>query len=127
MSVLSRLINAVHRDAPTAPPAPTDGDETKHTPRRGNKMPPQRNEGSSADELEDQILRLLDTRGGRIWQQDAVSETEYSAATISRRLTEMEENGQIARYWIKNQKVVADPELIPGGHRERLTEATCGD
>lgn len=69
---------------------------------------------------EEEVLALLDRRTGRMWQQDVVAETGYSAGKVSRLLGEMEEEGLIARYWIDGKKIVVSPELSPG----RVTKAT---
>lgn len=61
----------------------------------------------------EQILTLLDASGGRMWQQDVIAETGYSAGKVSRLLSDMEADGQITRYWKDGGKVVADPELVP--------------
>ncbi|QLD90801.1 hypothetical protein HWV07_17830 [Natronomonas salina] len=48
-----------------------------------------------------------------MFQQDVVDNTDYSAATVSRLLTEMEADGQITRYRKDRRKVVAYPGLGP--------------
>lgn len=59
---------------------------------------------------EERIHELLDEYGGRLWQQDVVAETRYSAATVSRVLGRLEENGEVRRYWKERGKVVARPD-----------------
>lgn len=70
-------------------------------------------ENDRARSQKDQILTLLEAYDGRMWQQDVLVETGYSAGKVSRLLSEMEEDGQITRYWKNGAKVVADPELLP--------------
>lgn len=72
----------------------------------------------AADELEaafldpdEQILLLLSERDGRMWQQDVVDRTGYSAARVSELLSEMESGGRINRYWKDGEKVVSFAEL----------------
>lgn len=62
---------------------------------------------------EEQILALLDTYDGRMWQQDVVAETGFSPPTVSRLLSELEADGQIARLRKGREKIVVDPECLP--------------
>lgn len=62
---------------------------------------------------DEEVLTLLDKYGGRMWQQDVIAETGYSAAKVSELLGDMEADGQITRYWKNGQKVVAYPNLGP--------------
>lgn len=59
---------------------------------------------------EDRILDLVDRNGGRIEQSDIVSHLQYSAATVSRRLGDMEEEGDVVRYKVGRKKVVCLPD-----------------
>lgn len=72
---------------------------------------------SETDDLlltpEEEVMTLLETHDGRLRQQDIVVETGYADGTVSQLLSEMEENGQITRYWKGGGKVVAFPELCP--------------
>lgn len=68
---------------------------------------------SSPESPEATIHAILDEYGGRIFQQDIVATTDYSAATVSRLLSEMEADGQITRYWKHCRKVVAYPDQGP--------------
>lgn len=52
------------------------------------------------------VLSLLETNGGRMWQQRIVSETGYSEPQISRLLCELEEEGVVERKWRGGEKVV---------------------
>lgn len=67
----------------------------------------------SSQSPEATVQALLDERGGRMFQQDVVANTDYSAATVSRLLTEMEADGQVTRYRKDRRKVVAYPDLGP--------------
>lgn len=65
------------------------------------------------DSSKAQILTLLDVYDGRMYQQDLVAETELSAATISRLLSELEDDDRIARLRKGREKIVVDPQLVP--------------
>lgn len=56
---------------------------------------------------DERVLTLLKEYGGRMWQQDVISETGYSAGRVSKLLSEMEDDGTVNRYWRGGQKVVA--------------------
>jgi hypothetical protein len=64
---------------------------------------------------EEYVTRLLDRHGGRMQQRDIVEETDWSKATVSRRLSKMEEEGVVERTRIGRGKVVerADPDVAP--------------
>ena len=61
----------------------------------------------------DPVFGLLEANGGRVWQQDVVSELDCSAPSVSRLLCAMEADDEITRYWKHGQKVVAFPTLGP--------------
>lgn len=63
---------------------------------------------------EERIVRLIERNGGRIEQAEIVSVVDYSAATVSRRLGEMEDRAEIVRYKVGRKKVVCLP-----GHVDR--------
>lgn len=62
---------------------------------------------------EDYIARLVGDAGGRLAQQDIVRYTDWSAATVSRRLQTMEAEGEIIRLRVGRKKVVCLPEAVP--------------
>lgn len=62
---------------------------------------------------EECVRRLLDGHGGRIYQTDVVESTEWSKATVSRVLAEMEQSGEVVRYAVGRQKVVCYPRRLP--------------
>lgn len=62
---------------------------------------------------EERVLVLLDERDGRVWQGDVVDETGFSKAKVSKLLTEMEDDGEISRYWKDGKKVVTFPGVGP--------------
>ena len=59
---------------------------------------------------EDHVLDLLEARGGRLWQQTIVAESEYSEPHVSRLLCRMEDENLVERHWMRGQKVVVLPE-----------------
>ncbi|WP_425494306.1 helix-turn-helix transcriptional regulator [Natronoglomus mannanivorans] len=59
---------------------------------------------------EERVLHILETQGGRIWQADVVSHTDWSKSTASRVLSEMEASEEIRRVRVGRQKVVCLPE-----------------
>ncbi|WP_255168531.1 helix-turn-helix transcriptional regulator [Natrononativus amylolyticus] len=56
------------------------------------------------------VSEVLFEHGGRVKQCRFVEEYGWSASTISRLLTELEEDGEIERYRIGREKVVSLPE-----------------
>lgn len=62
------------------------------------------------DSDEAHVRWLVDTHGGRIKQSAVVSETGWSAAKVSRLLSDMEAAGEIHRYRVSHEKVVCFPE-----------------
>lgn len=82
-------------------------------------------EGPSGDSLADderirdvltnreQVIRVLDLNGGRVWQADIADRTGWSKAKVSRVLSEMESAGVITRFRNGRQKVVRLAEAEP--------------
>lgn len=62
---------------------------------------------------EDYIYRLVEDADGRLDQQQIVNRTGWSEATVSRRLSAMEENGDITRFKVGRKNVVCLPEAVP--------------
>lgn len=59
------------------------------------------------------VHRVLDKNGGRMYQSDVVGGTDWSKATVSRVLCELERTGEVARFRVGRQKVVCYPEYLP--------------
>jgi hypothetical protein len=59
------------------------------------------------------VLQALGNAGGRLWQQELITHTGWSAATVSRILQEMEDRGQVIRIWVGREKLVNLPESAP--------------
>lgn len=62
---------------------------------------------------DERVRRLLDENDGRIRQPEVVEATDWSKATVSRLLSEMESRGEIERFRVGREKVVCLPERVP--------------
>jgi len=75
--------------------------------------------GASADPIpdpdllspEEYIRQLLEANGGYMKQSDVVDQVEWSKATVSRRLSSMEEDGLIERTRMGRGKIVTLPDI----------------
>ena len=65
----------------------------------------------------EEVLALLGGNGGRIGQGDVVDAFDWSPATVSRRLGEMEAAGDVVRYQVGRRKVVCLPDACPDAAR----------
>lgn len=67
------------------------------------------------------IVRLLEDHGGVMWQGEITSEMDWSASTVSRRLSLLEEEERINRYRVGRRKLVClpghEPEFVDTTHR----------
>ena len=52
------------------------------------------------------ILRLLEANDGQLWQSEVVNELDVSKATVSRRLSDLEESSHIERMLFRGQNLV---------------------
>lgn len=113
MNVVNVLVSAVRDGAPDALRDDTrDTDDGSSGAAPADTTPPVI-EHESVRPSEGQILTLLDASDGRMWQQDVIAETGFSAATVSRHLSKLEDDGRIVRLRKGRKKVVVDPELVP--------------
>lgn len=88
-----------------------DGDDEVLEPARGSSPSNLAVEtGLTPDEY---VLTALTQGGGRLWQQEVIAHTGWSAPTVSRLLQEMESSGKVVRIWIGRQKLVHLPESAP--------------
>lgn len=62
---------------------------------------------------EDQVLKILETSGGRIKQSRIVDETEWSKSTVSRVLSRLEDNGQISKISLGRGNLITLPGEEP--------------
>lgn len=107
------LVSAVKEEAPDALLDGTDNNENASSGTAPAVTTPTIIEYEPVDTSKDQILTILDAHDGRMYQQDVIVETGFSAGTVSRLLSEMEDDGQIARLRKGREKIVVDPELLP--------------
>ena len=105
--MLGHLVSAVTESVNGETDAPETSTDATGTEGRVSSR------ASSSQSPEATIHAILDEHGGRVFQQDIVASTDYSAATVSRLLSEMEADDQITRYWKDRRKVVAYPDLGP--------------
>lgn len=52
------------------------------------------------------ILRLLEANDGQLWQSEVVDELDVSKATVSRRLSDLEDSSHIERMLFRGQNLV---------------------
>lgn len=72
---------------------------------------------------QEQILRLLEDNDGRLTQSDIGTAVEWSKATVSRKLCELESAGEITRYQIGREKIV----FLPGAEPDSFTPRSKAD
>lgn len=113
MNVVHVLMNAVTEGTPDVLRDTIDASEEKTSGTTSAATSPPIVEHEPVVTPEEQVLSLLDAHDGRMWQQDVVEETGFSPAKVSRLLSRLEADGQIARYRKGRQKVVVDPDLLP--------------
>ncbi|WP_276248707.1 MarR family transcriptional regulator [Haladaptatus sp. YSMS36] len=82
------------------------GRETPETPATPPEPTPQASASSEFTSDADRICELLSTYGGRMKQADVISETSWSKATVSRKLSKMELDGIISRVRVGRENVV---------------------
>lgn len=110
--MIEQLLAVVDVDFP--PSVTADGDSSGRQQHEGGTD----SNGASVDDFlllppEERVLTLLDEYGGRMWQQDVVDETGYSAGRVSEVLSEMETDDRVTRYWKNGKKVVTLPDACP--------------
>jgi hypothetical protein len=59
---------------------------------------------------EQHVMHLLETNGGRMKQSQFVEETGWSKAKVSRKLSRLEEDGEVKRVRIGRENVVTYPD-----------------
>ena len=64
---------------------------------------------------DDRLLSLLDSAGGRLHQSEVVDRTGWSKAKVSRRLTALEEDGEVVRIELGREKLVCLSDAVPEG------------
>ncbi|EMA40871.1 hypothetical protein C446_06830 [Halobiforma nitratireducens JCM 10879] len=71
---------------------------------------------------EERVLRLLEQRGGRIKQQDVVSELDWTEAKTSQVVGGLREDGEIEVFRIGRENVLALPDEDGGDERSENTD-----
>lgn len=102
----------------------TDGEPTTGTESESSADPPATDAGDGLTKgevpvetgltPEEYVLRGLEASGGRLRQQDVIEYTGWSAATVSRTLSEMEADGLVVRIRLGRENVVCLPHSLPG-------------
>lgn len=59
------------------------------------------------------VHRIIERKGGRVYQTDIVEATDWSKAKVSRILAEMEQHEAVDRLRLGRQKVVCYPQYLP--------------
>lgn len=86
----------------------SDGGRPADAPDGPASLPP-----DAFMDKDERVRQLLEEHGGRIRQPEVVKATSWSKATVSRLLSEMEENGEIERFRVGREKVVCLPDKVP--------------
>ena len=98
----------------------TDGDASGADGDAGPRSGTSSTDGD-ADSLglspEEEILRLVRASDGRIEQGDVVEALSWSPATVSRRLGQLEAEGEVVRFPVGRRKVVCLPDCTPAAVR----------
>ena len=84
----------------------------------GNRPPERSGEGSPPLELlsnEERVLHLLESRGGRLKQQEVVSELGWTEAKTSQVVGQLRENDEIEVFRVGRENVLALPDEEDGG------------
>lgn len=76
-----------------------------------------RGTGAGAMDISDEsgrfIVGYLHSHGGRVKQQTLLDARDWSAATVSRYLTRLEQEGYVERIPVGREKIVCLPECVP--------------
>jgi uncharacterized membrane protein len=62
---------------------------------------------------EEQVLRLLESNGGRMRQSHIVEATEWSKSKVSMLLSEMEREGMISKLRVGRENIISRPGFEP--------------
>lgn len=71
---------------------------------------------------EDQILRLLVKRGGRVDEQTIVEETKWTRDRLRAVVDEMEDDNQISAITVGRKRVICRRGFEPKGYRSHINE-----
>ncbi|QSX00919.1 DUF7343 domain-containing protein [Haloterrigena alkaliphila] len=98
-------LRRVHGDDATTDAPAGDAVATGPTPATDSSAPPRELLSN-----EERVLRLLEDRGGRIKQQEVVSELDWTEAKTSQVVSGLREDGEIDVFRIGRENVLALPE-----------------
>lgn len=95
--------------------------------------PPESTEFESPDDLqtgapqsflsdEDRVIQILRDNGGWAYQSDVVDETGWSKSKVSRKLSELDDTGEIEKIPVGRQNVVAESGSLPSGFTSPFDE-----
>lgn len=114
---------------PTPQPDGSTSQPGESTSQSEESTPQDEDGDGSADSVppeflsnEEQILRLLEDRDGRIPQARIVDETGWSKSKVSRVLSEMADDDLIEKINVGGRNVVACPDDLPPGARSPFDE-----
>lgn len=71
---------------------------------------------------EERVVHLLEGNGGRMLQSEMVEAADWSKATVSRVLSDMEDAGAVTRIDVGHGNLVALPEDVPEGAKSPLSD-----
>lgn len=72
---------------------------------------------------EEYIVELCRSHGGRMKQQAVVEQTGWAASSVSRLLSEMEDDGDIVRLPLGREKAIVLPDTLPETSAARSVHA----
>lgn len=136
--VISAAVTALTPSGETDAASTDDGqdavDGSQHT-ASGNQVTQVADQGTSADDTlfrgasqhadpvqtpEERILVLLEEHGGQLDQRKIADLIEWSEATVSRSLSDLEETGEVTRYRFGRGKIVVLDGVVPDLENSRM-------
>lgn len=105
-TVLGALVPSDPGADDVAEAAGTEGTAAQSTPVEPSDLP------LTDDE---RVLSLLESEGGRLRQAAVVDRTGWSKAKVSRRLSSLEEDGEVVRIELGREKLVCLSDAVPEG------------
>ncbi|MFC7044431.1 helix-turn-helix transcriptional regulator [Halobacteriaceae archaeon GCM10025711] len=93
--------------------ANADAESSASAPANGTDRPQQPDDSLVTGE--ERIVALLRKHGGRMRQKDIVAATRFSKATVSRKLSRLEQDAHVVKLTDGRENVVCLPEAAPPG------------